>query len=171
MAKKVGECPVCKKDIVIDESLEYYTCPYCNNNFVRKNEPYTLKRGAAVKKLLIMIAIAIGILFFVSMVESCKDGALSQSFLRDITKDDYSYIDKEGIGSYSIIINPNTDIKEFTVSCVVYDSNDNVIYSDSITKYDLSENSSYTYTFDYGFANSLQGSYVRCSFEGKVRRI
>ena len=86
---------------------------------------------------------------------------------RDITKSDYSVSTSQGLTSYSVTIIPNKKINSCNVQFNLYDSKENLIYSDTITKNDLIKNSSYTYTFDYGFTNALSGSKISYKITGK----
>ena len=69
--------------------------------------------------------------------------------------------------SYSVTITPKTNFNSCTVECVLYNSKGEIIYSDTITKEDLKSYSSYTYTFDFGFVNSLVGNKVKYNITGK----
>lgn len=86
---------------------------------------------------------------------------------RDIRGSDYTYTTSQDLTSYQITIVPERDINSCTISLMLYDKNDKSLFSDTMTKYDLAENKSYTYTFEFGFINSLSGNHVEFNITGK----
>lgn len=88
---------------------------------------------------------------------------------RDIRESDYTYTTSQDLTSYQIAIVPERDIKSCTISLVLYDKNDKSLFSDTITKDNLKKNKSYTYTFEFGFVNSLSGNHVEFNITGKCK--
>lgn len=86
---------------------------------------------------------------------------------RNIRKSDYTYTTSQNLTSYSITIVPELDFKTCTVELILYNSQNEKIFADTITKSNLKKNSSYTYTFQFGFINSLSGDSITFEVTGK----
>lgn len=84
-----------------------------------------------------------------------------------INSNDYSYTTSQDLTSYSVTVTPNKNIDICEIECILYDINGKVLFSDTITKENLKKCSSYTYTFDFGFVNSLTGNNVKIYITGK----
>ena len=78
---------------------------------------------------------------------------------------DYSVSTSQGLTSYTITA--NVKINACSVKLKIYDNSGKVIYSDTRTKNDLLEGSSYTYKFDYGFGNALLAEKISYRVSGK----
>lgn len=161
---------ICKKCGYDNDPNSKY-CSKCGKPLYKK--PITFLRIILV--LLCFLLVPILILKFA--VEYDKNGggvassAVSTVTERNVTSSDFSYQTSQGMTSYTITIVPNRKIKSLSVSLILYDDNNNQIFADTISKTDLLSGSSYSYTFDFGFLNSLSGSSVRFSFNGKVSTI
>lgn len=168
-------CKFCGKEL--EENSKF--CNYCGKQLEENSVKSTIEQkndnssgsgcGTALIFLLVIGAI-IGILFAIvkiNMNEDSNGNIVDKIVERDITKSDYAVSTSQGLTSYSITITPNKKLNSCNVQLTLYDSKGNVIYSDTITKNDLMKNSSYTYTFDFGFTNALSGSKVSYKVTGK----
>lgn len=166
-------CNHCGKEITDDSKF----CNYCGKEItVKKPEEAKEKEeesgGCLVsvfKFFLIVCAIfAVFIIAFKLITNNdSESGVIDRIVERDITKSDYTVSTSEDLTAYSITIKPKTSFNYCTVEVKLYDKNGNVIYSDTMTKQDLNEGSSYTYTFNYGFVNALSGSRISYNVSGK----
>ena len=168
-------CKFCGKEL--DENSKF--CNYCGKqlesnsitNTVQNRNENSEKSG--LSKALIFLLVMFGMfgLIFVgikiNMNKDSNGNIVDKIVERDITKSDYSVSTSQGLTSYSVTIIPNKKINSCNVQFNLYDSKENLIYSDTITKNDLIKNSSYTYTFDYGFTNALSGSKISYKITGK----
>ena len=112
--------------------------------------------------------IFIGILIFVLIVALVFVAIFNNDLLvRDLTSSDYTCTTSQGLTSYNITIKPKLDVKSCDVTISLSNSSGKEIYSDTITKTELKKGNSYTYTFDFGFINSLSGYKVKYSITGK----
>jgi len=115
--------------------------------------------------LIPLFAIVIAIIIAIaSQSKADSDGI----FTRDLRNSDYYYSSSQDLTSYSITLTPYEDIERCEIELFLYNSNGQLIYSDTITKYDLKEDSHYTYTFNFGFTNSLSGRQVKYYITGTV---
>ncbi len=118
--------------------------------------------------LLIVVVIILIIIPFITVKCSSDTSSDTPTLItRNITKRDYSYTTSQDLTSYSITIVPELDFKTCTIELTLYNSKDKEIFSDTLTKSNLRKNSSYTYTFEFGFINSLSGSSVSFNVTGK----
>lgn len=88
-------------------------------------------------------------------------------FNKNITSGDYTATTSQGITTYSVTIVPKRDIASCDILVTLYSDEGEKIYADTISKKDLKEGYSYTYTFDFGFLNALSGSKIEYSVTGK----
>ena len=86
---------------------------------------------------------------------------------RNIRKSDYTYTTSQDLTSYSITIVPELNFNTCTIELTLYNSQNKKIFADTLTKSNLKKNSSYTYTFQFGFINSLSGDNVTFEVSGK----
>lgn len=176
-------CRYCGKEISDDSKF----CNYCgknlqtdssqtkveekNENTINDNEISTNSGcGKSIGISLLIILLSIAIVFVVIKIASNSDSngnIVDKIVERDITKSDYSMTSKEGLTSYTITIVPNVKMNTCSVELKLLDSKGNVIYADTITKSDLKKGSSYSYTFEFGFINTLSGSKVSYKVTGK----
>ena len=168
-------CKFCGKEL--EENSKF--CNYCGKQLENKTDTNTVKNtndtsnNSGCGTLLIVCLICLGIVFLmfaiikINMNEDSNGNIVDKIVERDITKSDYSVNTSQGLTSYSITITPNKKINSCNVQLTLYDSKGNIIYSDTITKNDLMRNSSYTYTFEFGFTNALSGSRVSYKVTGK----
>ena len=110
--------------------------------------------------LIIFVICAIGI---ASTMDGGGIGA------RDLKSSDYTYTTSQDLTSYRITVVPNRNIKNCDIELNLYNSKGDLIFSDTISKTDLKKNNAYTYTFDFGFVNSLSGSNVKFSITGRCK--
>ena len=146
-------------------------------NISEKNTTYPTEKteegigcGTAFFICLFVIIAIIAFAFVVVKLDQNSDstGSIFDKIVeRDIRKSDYSVSTSQDLTTYSVTIRPNTKFNSCTVECKLYNSKGRVIYSDTITKEDLMANSSYTYTFNFGFTNSLSGSKIEYKVSGK----
>lgn len=182
------KCPDCGKE-VSDKSNAciHCGCPIVLKFAVTKNleKEYLKKNGVDESSIdtvmpkekghpyliaLVIILLFIASIFFIieSVYNDDSSGRLFDNIVqREIRSTDYEIATSQGITSYTITITAKTSIDEFTVSCTLYDVNNERIYSDTMTKTNLIDGASYTYVFDYGFIKALSGSYVRYNVTGK----
>ena len=122
-----------------------------------------------LKFILISGAIILIILVVIKLVENSDSTSniIDRVVERDVTSSDYSVSTSQDLTSYSITITPNKKMNYCSVEVKLYDKNGKLLYSDTITKNDLKVGSSYTYTFNFGFTNSLTGSKIRYNVSGK----
>lgn len=180
-------CKYCGNEIANDSIF----CSYCGKNLTEnkevkpeiqtyKPESYSQENvneyngAASLFKAFFIIVIVIATLaalvfgiYKLSVNSDSKGNIVNKLVERDITKNDYVVSTSQGLTSYAIIITPNRNIKYCDVQCTLYDRNDKRIYSDTISKTDLIKNKTYSYNFDFGFTNSLSGSYIKYNITGK----
>lgn len=118
--------------------------------------------------LFMMFALILSVVLIVNNADS-SDTNNSQITIdsKKLTRNDYEYTTSQDINSYSVTIIPKVDIKNCDVEIKLYDSDGDLIYSDTMTKTNLKEGKGYTYTFDFGFVNSLFGRKVKIDISGK----
>ena len=168
-------CKFCGKEIDDDSKF----CKHCGKqleeNKITKVDDNTIDTESIsgwsiFVKFLIITFISFLIVFVIIKVgsNSGSDGNVINNIVeRDITSNDYYVKTSQGITSFSVVIIPNRKIKTCSVECNIFNSSGDVIYSDTITKSNLSMDSSYTYTFDYGFLNALSGYSASYRVTGK----
>ena len=131
--------------------------------------------GKDGSKLLLVFLLILFVCFIPISLITCaeNDGfnncnnSINQITTYSVTDNDYSLSKRQELTFYMFMITPNKDIKELTIELELYNNNNQIIYSDTITKTNLNKNSTYTFKFDYGFTSSLTGSYVRYNITGK----
>lgn len=166
-------CKFCGKQIDDDSVF----CIHCGESVTaKKEEPrpsISASNAVAAKEvaedtgetmmwgLLLFIPIILIILGFVIYIITTV--ALQP---KAITPDDYTYSTSQGITSYSVTVTPKHNFDRCDVEFTLYGSNGQKLYSDTISKTDLKEGRSYTYTFDFGVANAISGYEVECEISG-----
>lgn len=119
----------------------------------------------------IIITISIGFILLlipITLKQTSSPASKETSLItRNITTSDYTYTTSQDLTSYQLTIVPKKDINSCTISLTLYDKNDKKLFSDTITKYELKKNDSYTYTFEFGFLNSLSGNYIKFNVTGE----
>ena len=178
-------CRFCGRQIEDDSSF----CTYCGKNLststtndnanknvnnqnetVVENEETSEEKSSALKGFFILfIPFIIIISIFLAIASS--NGSGSGLLTRSIKDGDYSCTTSQDLTSYSITIVPNKYFDKCEIELKLYNSSGKNIFSDTISKQNLKKNSSYTYTFDFGFVNSLTGSSIRYTVTGKCRLI
>ena len=178
-------CRFCGRQIEDDSSF----CTYCGKNLstpttndsdnknvnnqnetVVENEETSEEKTSALKGFFILfIPFIIIISIFLAIASS--NGSGSGLLTRSIKDGDYSCTTSQDLTSYSITIVPNKYFDKCEIELKLYNSSGKNIFSDTISKQNLKKNSSYTYTFDFGFVNSLTGSSIRYTVTGKCRLI
>lgn len=179
-------CKYCGKEIPNDAVF----CNYCGKNVKDKdldkkdlNEKVENKNNAekieqkkpkkTYKSYRLVAVIIIAIAGFICII---FNGAQSSNntnspginiISRNLRSDDYYCQTSQGLTSYSLTITPKLNIDECTIELRLYNSKNQKIFSDTISKYNLKKGSSYLYTFDFGFVNSLSGNYVEYNITGK----
>lgn len=191
--KKV-KCTKCGALLYVENDESELDCQFCGNKNLLHNEEIsqTIKQednnedeeenvNAGGKLLLVFLLILFIVFIPVAIIYnidnnnyySCsnaydKNITVSGNILeQNITSSDYSLTKQQDLTAYLIMATPKTNIKEMTIELKLYNKNDQLVYSDTITKYNLSKNSTYTFKFDYGFTSSLTGSYVKYNITGK----
>ncbi len=159
---------------LIEEDSKF--CKFCGQEQNKKNETQNIveENNSSKGRSNILITIfafllcLAPVLFCISAsnIDSCDIGS-TQILEQDITSSDYDAITQEGLSSVTIIVSPYTNIKTCTVSLTIYDSNDKVIYADTITKTSLVKGNSYSYEFDYNLTSALTASYYKYKITGK----
>lgn len=117
--------------------------------------------------ILITIIILWSIVFIPFFVVTADTHNTTSAITRDITKSDYTYTTSQDLTAYQITIVPKQDFKSCSISLTLYDKNNSKVFSDTITKNDLTKNKPYTYTFEFGFINSLSGTNITFNVTGK----
>ena len=168
-------CKFCGKKI--EDNSRF--CNYCGKSLEENssdkvadsNNNQSKKSGCGSFLIfLLVLGLVVGIIFAVVKISMNQDsnGSLVDKIIeRDIVETDYSVNTSQDLTSISITITPNKKLNSCNVEITIYNSKGNLIYSDTITKNDLMENSSYTYTFDFGFTNSLTASKFSYKITGK----
>lgn len=88
---------------------------------------------------------------------------------KELSSGDYEYTTSQDLTKFTIIITPNVNIKSCEVYLTLYDDNGAILYADTISKTDLKKGNRYSYTFDFGFVNSLYADNVEYSIKGRRR--
>lgn len=70
-----------------------------------------------------------------------------------------------------MVVTPKITIKELSVSLKGLTEDEEVCYTNTISKENLKEGYSYNYVFDFGFSNALILDKVSYNFSGKVSLI
>lgn len=194
--KKIGVCPSCHKDFVVDTEKTEQVCPYCGASFPTDKiptyaekpasvptpapvrapnavEPATKKHnsGAVIAVTLVLLAVVItaGIFIAKALTGTNTDPNTANKVTeRALENSDFSASGSQDLTSYTVTITPTIAIKTFTVALTLYNSKGSSLYSDTQSKSSLSRYTSYSYTFDFGFVNSFSGSYIRCFYTGVV---
>lgn len=104
-----------------------------------------------------------GLLFSLSTSGCSEDKGITT---RDITKNDYSISTYQEAASYRITITPRVDIDTCNVELNIYDDNGKQIYANTLTKSNLKEDSSYSFSFDYGLNTAFSGDKIRYKVTG-----
>ena len=104
-----------------------------------------------------------GLLFYLSTSGCSEDKGITT---RDITSNDYSLSAYQEAASYRITITPRVDIDTCNVELNIYDDNGKRIYANTLTKSNLKEDSSYSFSFDYGLNTAFSGDKIRYKVTG-----
>lgn len=107
------------------------------------------------------------VVLFLIIVIACAGGAGAFDVGGELKESDYSYTTAQDLTKYSITVTPTRNISQCDIELTLYNSSGKKLYSDTISKTKLKKNSSYTYTFDFGFVNSLSGNKVYYKITGK----
>ena len=111
----------------------------------------------------------IAVFLAIIVIAASNSGGCMGVFERDLKSSDYICTASQGLTTYNIIITAKREIKSCDVELSLYNSSGEVIFSDTISKSDLNKGSSYAYTFDFGFLNSLTGIKVKYKITGRCR--
>ncbi len=169
-------CRFCGKQI--DDDSDF--CVHCGKNItlnnkeqeneqhkLSKNESTEIKEGTSLWGLWLLLPIFVILLVVIIGVASSSTGSGIMS--RDLKSSDYTYTTSQDLTSYRITVIPKRDIDNCDIQLTLYNSKGEKLFSDTISKTNLKEASSYTYTFDFGFVNSLSGSKVKYNITGKCK--
>ena len=167
-------CARCGKNLT-ESNKEYKN----EQNIPSKNEFAKTTEGSSRWGLWLLLPALVILLGVIIAVASSSNGSetkngsgiknVSEILSRDLNSDDYTYTSSQGLTSYRITIIPKRDIDNCDIQLTLYNSKGEKLYSDTISKTNLKEGSSYTYTFDFGFVNSLSGSEIKWSVTGKCK--
>ena len=90
---------------------------------------------------------------------------------RDVKRSDVDFWDESDLSSVTIVIQANTDIKEFSATVQLLDENENVIDSKRVSYKDMDSGSRYEVYFSLSFTEMFElDSYKITNISGKVRR-
>ena len=170
-------CKYCGKQIDDDSSF----CIHCGKNLTDSNQKQENKRPDLSRKeaseekedsslwgcWLLFLPLFLTLLIVVIGVASSSNGI--GLVARDLRSSDYTYTTDQDLTSYRITIVPNRKIDNCDIELTLYDSNGKKLFSDTIQKTDLKEGNSYTYTFDFGYINSLSGCKVKFNSTGRCK--
>lgn len=163
-------CNYCGTKIALPNNDE--SAPKENNN---QNQNYIPDddKGGCLKGVLVFVGVIIGlVLLSIALVKIVNNFDSSGNIVdklveRDITKSDFDVSTSEGVTSYTITITPKVKMNECHVEIKLLDSKGNVVHSDTITKTDLKEGSSYSYKFEYNLTTALSAKKISYSVTGK----
>lgn len=137
------------------------------NKNIDKDEQEQQKKKSFPWRVFITIIILWSISFIPFFIATIDTHNTIIAITRDITNSDYTYTTSQDLTAYQITIAPKQDFKSCSISLTLYDKNNTKLFSDTITKNDLTKNKSYTYTFEFGFINSLSGTNITFNVTGK----
>ena len=174
-------CRFCGKQIDDDSVF----CVHCGKNLTKTNksdskeqnhESNNLSQNTTTETdgdsslwglwLLLPIFIIVLLVVIIGVASSSGDSGIIS---RDLKRSDYTYTTSQDLTSYRITVIPKRDIDNCDIQLTLYNSKGEKLFSDTISKTNLKEGSSYTYTFDFGFVNSLSGSKVEYTITGKCK--
>lgn len=90
---------------------------------------------------------------------------------RDVKRSDVDFWNESDLSSVTIVIQANTDIKEFSATVQLLDENENVIDSKRVSYKDMDSGSRYEVYFSLSFTDIFElDSYKLTNISGKVRR-
>lgn len=90
---------------------------------------------------------------------------------RDVKRSDVDFWNESDLSSVTIVIQANTDIKEFSATVQLLDENENVIDSKRVSYKDMDSGSRYEVYFSLSFTEMFElDSYKITNISGKVRR-
>lgn len=90
---------------------------------------------------------------------------------RDVKRSDIDFWNESDLSSVTIVIQANTDIKEFSATVQLLDENENVIDSKRVSYKDMDSGSRYEVYFSLSFTEMFElDSYKITNISGKVRR-
>jgi len=173
-------CRFCGKQIDDDSVF----CVHCGKNLTENNKcnpkeqnnesnnpsqntPTETDGGSSPWGLLLLLPVFIILLVVIIGATSYSRGYGIIS--RDLKSSDYTYTTSQDLTSYRITVIPLRDIDSCNIQLTLYNSKGEELFSDTISKTNLKEGSSYTYIFDFGFINSLSGSEVIYNITGKCK--
>jgi len=182
MVKKIGKCPHCNKEIVINLDNKADICPFCNKAYVVKEAfseetidtttvTYQQEEKKESSKALVIIVAIFSIIFIIicSVIINQNNGKDDTKITeRELKYSDFTYTKNSSLTSYTIYVEPNIDISEMTIELKAYGEDNKYYYGDTITKYDLFKGSTYAYVFEFGIELSLVIDHVNYNFSGKV---
>lgn len=167
-------CKFCGKQIDDDSAF----CAHCGKKIISINneqeseqsksipsEPTETKKETALWGAWLLLPFFAILLVVIIAVASDASGSGTAS--KDLRSSDYTYTTSQDLTSYSITVTPERDIRSCDIQLALYNSKGEKLFSDTISKNNLEKGRSYTYTFDFGFVNSLTGNKVNYSISGK----
>lgn len=159
----MAKCPKCKNEIA--DNLE--VCPCCGKNISKG--PSWGKVLLGIVALFLIFYIGPGIIAEIDKKDDTKEN-VSSIFERELRKSDYELIDNSTDGSvYAITIVPKSNIKECSITVIIYNASDEIIYQNTITKENLKKDKSYRFEFNHGFSIGLSARKVAYLVEGKIQ--
>ena len=159
-------CVHCEKKLTETNKSDSKEQNHKSNN-LSQNTTTETDGGSSLWGLWLLLPIFIILLVVIIGVASSSSG--SGIISRDLKSSDYTYTTSQDLTSYRITVIPKRDIDNCDIQLTLYNSKGEKLFSDTISKTNLKEGSSYTYTFDFGFVNSLSGSKVKYNITGKCK--
>ena len=174
-------CRFCGKQICDDSVF----CVHCGKNLNETNKSDSKEQNHKSNNLLqntttdtdggsslwgLWLLLPIFIILLVVIIGVASSSGDFGIISRDLKSSDYTYeTSSQDLTSYSITVIPKRDIDHCDIHLTLYNSKGEKLFSDTISKTNLKEGSSYTYTFDFGFVNSLSGRQVKYNITGKCK--
>lgn len=158
-------CVHCGKNIHDNENIDTKTIDI-QKNTANKKDALPQKEDSSLWGLCFFIPVILVVVTLI--IFGINNGSCNSELLSGKLKSsDYTCTTSQDLTSYSITITPKTDIDTCEIQLYLYNSNGQKIYSNTISKSNLKKDYSYTYTFDFGFVNSLTGDNVKYTITGK----
>lgn len=135
--------------------------------------------GCAIGIILILSFVILGIFAFRAYRDSSKKSGdsnttniVEQIIYRDLQNGDFTVsYDNSGLTRIVITIQANTNIKEFSANVYLYDDDENVIDSQSVSYSNMSSGSRYNVVFNLTLSESWNlDSYGIKNIQGKVKK-
>ena len=167
-------CSYCGKKLIKESTITDSISKIESNEEVDTSQENDIENSNPDKKFLSFLLLGLvifvfiaGLLFSLSTSGCSEDKGITT---RDITSNDYSLSAYQEAASYRITITPRVDIDTCNVELKIYDDNGKQIYANTLTKSNLKEDSSYSFSFDYGLNTAFSGDKIRYKVTGTCSR-